>query len=378
MFLLALVACFFLLGFATPAHAMELGIQDQGADTQTLLDNAHVLGATTVRIVARPGQPHLEQVQAYRAAGLKVQAAILVKRQTTPQDVMSLVRSWRGMVGTVSVGNEPELNGVPACRYVWLVNRTLPRLKKMGITTGFLEVSPVAAFEYIHKIARCAGARRIRADFTGVHPYQFFSDPLGAPTEHSGVGTWLGLGNLGSFRRALRRAVLPSRLRATEFSYLVDGRYKIPMAKAAGLWPRAVKQARRWTDQLVIYGMGEVHDSSTWGSASLLDRYGRITVAYRALVKALGRDLPREPDVAPSPQGTLLTPLPDLSDVPAPVRPDVAHGASAPQDDPIVVVDPPMTDDGPAAPPQDSSPAADEPAVDPVPPPTPELTHAPA
>jgi hypothetical protein len=365
MFLLALVACFLLLGFATPAHAMELGIQDQGADTQTLVDSAHVLGATTVRIVARPGQPHLEQVQAYRAAGLKVQAAILVKRQTTSQDVMSLVRSWRGMVGTVSVGNEPELNGVPACTYARLFSRIAPRLKRMGLRVGFGEFSPVMAFEYIQKIARCHA--RLRADFTGVHPYQFFSDPLSRPTERSGVGTWLGLGNLRAFRARLAALHLPTRLHATEFSYLTTGRYKIPMAKAAGLWPRAVKQAQRWTDQLVIYGMGEVHGSSTWGSASLLDRYGRITVAYRALAKALGRELPPEPDVAPSPQGTLLTPLPDLSDIPAPVRSEAAHGASAPQDDPIVVVDPPMTDDGPAAPPQGSPPAADEPADTPLP-----------
>jgi hypothetical protein len=372
MFLLALVACFFLLGFAHKAEAFELGIQDQGADTQTLTANAHVLGATTVRIVARPGQPHLEQVQAYRAAGLKVQAAILVKRQTTSQDVMSLVRSWRGMVGTVSVGNEPELNGVPACTYARLFSRTAPRLKRMGLHVGFGEFSPVMAFEYIQKIGACRA--RIKADFTAVHPYQFFSDPLGLPTERSGVGTWLGLGNLGHFRSRAKHLGLPSRLRATEFSYLTTGRYKIPMSKAAGLWPRAVKQAQRWTDQLVIYGMGEVHDSSTWGSASLLDRYGRITLAYRALAKALGRDLPPEPDVAPSPQGTLLTPLPDLSDIPAPVPPDVAHGASAPQGDPIVVVDPPMTDDGPAAPPQDSPPAADEPAEPPLPTPDPTPT----
>jgi len=370
MFLLALVACFFLLGFAHKADAFELGIQDQGADTQTLITAAHQLGATSARIVARPGEPHLDQVRAYRAAGLNVQAAILVKRQTTSQDILSLVRSWHGMVRTVSVGNEPELNGVPACTYARLFSRVSPRLKKIGITVGFGEFSPVMAFEYIQKIARCHV--RIRAAFTAVHPYQFFSDPLGRPSERSGVGTWLGLGNLGGFRSALRRMDLPARLRATEFSYLTSGPYKIPMSKAAAFWPRAVQQAKRHVDQLVIYGLGEVHDSpqQTWGSASLLDRFGQATPAMQALAKALGRVLPQPPVVSPAPAGDLITPLPDLRDTWTPV-PEKAVGASSDPPAPLVDPAPSETPDEPQAPAaQDPPPPADEPAdipTDPTP-----------
>jgi hypothetical protein len=227
------------------ASAMSIGVQDQGADPATLKRVADDLGATTVRMVVRTQDPQADTVARYRAMGLTVQAAIVVKRQTTLAQVLNTVRAWHGMVRTVSVGNEPELNGVPACTYARLFSRTAPRLKRMGLRVGFGEFSPVMAFEYIQKIARCAGARRIRADFTAVHPYQFFSDPLSAPTERSGVGHWLGLGNLGPFKRALRALGLPRALRATEFSYLVDGRYKITMAKATALTPRGASPRGR-------------------------------------------------------------------------------------------------------------------------------------
>lgn len=350
------------------ANEMTIGIQDQGADQQALITNARLLGADTIRIIAKPGQPHLDQVTAYRQAGFKVQAAIVVKRQTTSQDIMSLIRSWRGMVQTVSVGNEPELNGLSACAYARMFRKVQTRIRRMGITLGFGEFSPAMAFEYIDQIARCHV--RIRADFTAVHPYQFFSDPLARPFERSGVGTWLGMGNLGDFRRALRRHALPHQIRATEFSYLTTGPYRISADRAASYWPRAVKQARKWADQLVIYGLGEVHDSSTWGSASLLDRFGLPTAAYRALAKALGRVLPPDQVPPPVPSGDLVSPPPDLEPVrpaliPAQVAPEVAQGASqsAPQDpdpQPVVIEDPPIA-------PQYPPPPADDPPVDPTP-----------
>lgn len=293
------------------AAAFTLGVHDQGADPAVVTTIADQLGARTVRIVATPDSPHASLVQDYRSRGLQVQAAILIKRTTTAGDIRGVMRAWRGAVRTVSIGNEPELNGVPACTYARLFTRTAAMIRREfpGTTIGFGEFSPAGSFEYIQRLARCH--RRVRADFTAVHPYQFFSDPLSAPTEKSGVGRWMGLGSLGAFKRALRKAGLPTRLRATEFSYLVSGPYKVTPAKAALLWPRAIKQARRWVDQLVVYGLGQVHDSSSWGSAALLDRFGRATPALQALAKALGRVLPApvEPPLAPA--GDLVTPLPD-------------------------------------------------------------------
>jgi hypothetical protein len=223
-----------------------------------------------------------------------------------------------------------------------------------GTTVGFGEFSPAMAFEYIQKIARCKPHVRIRAAFTGVHPYQFFSDPLGGPTEKSGVGTWLGLGNLGRFRSRLAHLGLPTKLRATEFSYLTTGRYKIPMSRAASYWPRAIKQASRYADQLVIYGIGEVHDtpSQSWGSASLVDRFGRATPALNALARALGRVIPLAQDPPPAPAGDLVTDLPNGSDHKIPLLPlvdagvdegSIGAGAATDEDDPDPVSDPPSS-----------------------------------
>lgn len=330
------------------AHGMTIAVQDQGADPTVVQRTAQDMGANTVRIVVTTQDPHAELVKTYRDLGLNVQAAIVVKRTTTPAQVLQTVRAWKGMVRTVSVGNEPELNGVSACRYARIFSASYKRLKKTGITVGFGELSPVRAFEYINDIARCHV--RIRADFTAVHPYQFFSDPLGAPTERSGVGTWLGMGNLGRLRSVLRRHAFPSRLRATEFSYLVDGRYKVSMAKATSMWPRAVKQARKHVQQLVIYGLGTV-PAGTWGSAALLDSNGRRTPAYVALARALGRTLQpeHEPPVPSSgllPDGTTdhwqvvevpVVPATDAKND----EPDKGDGASVQEPDEVDDVEPP-------------------------------------
>src|SRR5215207_9511659 len=164
MFLLLLVAAFFALGFIHQAEAMELGIQDQGADPAVLQRTAQDLGATSVRIVVKTDDPQAELVERYTAMGLKVQAAIVVKKTTTPAQVLATVRAWRGMVRTVSVGNEPELNGVPACTYARLLARTTPVLRRQGLRVGWGEFSPVRAFEYVREVSRCHV--RIRADFT--------------------------------------------------------------------------------------------------------------------------------------------------------------------------------------------------------------------
>jgi hypothetical protein len=354
MFLLLLVGAFILFGFSPPAEAMELGIQDQGADPAVVQRTAQDLGATSVRIVVTTEDPQIELVERYRSLGLKVQAAIVVKKTTTPARVMATVRAWRGMVRTISVGNEPELNGVPACTYARLFARTAPALRRQGIRVGFGEFSPVRAIEYVREVSRCH--ERIRADFTAVHPYQFFSDPLGSPTEKSGLGTWLGLGNLGGFARALRRGGLPRRLRATEFSYLVDGRYKVTMAKATAMWPRAIKQARKHVEQFNLYGLGVV-PAGTWGSAALLDAHGRRTPAYLAIAKALGRTLRPEHVQVPPPPITGLLPDGTTEHWPAPldvrpidVDPPKGEGASkdpVPEEPPTDAPEAPVVDDEP-------------------------------
>lgn len=352
---------------ASSAGAFQVAVQDQGASVDVLHDLATQLGTRTVRIVARPGQPNAELVRDYHQRGLRVQAAILVKRDTTPGDVRAVIRAWHGQVRTISIGNEPELNGVPACTYARLFARAsaLIRREFPGTRIGFGEYSPLG-FEQPAKTARCHV--RIRADFTGVHCYQFNSDPLAPPTERTGYGRWLGLGSLGAFKRELRRAHLPSRLRCTEFAYLVSGPYRISMARASSLWPRAVRQARRHVEQLVVYGAGVVHDQSRWGSASLLDAFGRSTPALQALARALGRTY-RDTQPPPAPAGDLITALPDgapmrAQPLPVPV-PDVAAGAAT--DPPAPVLEPDAPADPPAPDPEPEPAPADPPALEAAP-----------
>lgn len=304
------------------AVAFHVGVQDQGVDAPGLTAAAGLLGASTVRIIARPGEPHVELVRAYRAAGLTVQAAIQLKRESTPGDVRGLLRAWAGQVSTVSIGNEPELNGVKACTYARLFRRAsaLIRREHPGVRVGFGELSPTDPLGYTRAVTRCPGPR-LRADFWAVHPYQFHSDPL-APASYErsmgkGIRTWLGIGDLSKAHRMLHSRAVRSRLatprgralpiRATEFAYLITGGYATTAAKAATLWPRAIQQARRWTEQLIVYGLGPVHDTSSWGSAALIDRAGRRLPAFTTLARALGRTLP--------------------TDLPADVPPVVASGA---------------------------------------------------
>ena len=286
-------------GFAvSEASALDIGVQDQGAAPSAVQAVYGALGAKSVRVVVRAGDPQTALVREYRSRGMTVQAAVLVKRSTTPQQIAHTVASWDGMVRTVSIGNEPELNGLPACSYVRLYRATYRLLHRMGIRVGFGEFSP-ARMEYIAQALKCVGAR-LRMDYLAVHPYQFFSDPLRSPTEHSGVGTWIGLGSLGKVRQIMRRAGLKhTPIACTEFTYLVSGRYRVAPDKTAWLIPRAIKQARKWCRSLTWYGIGAVSDGGSWGSGSLLDRFGRRLPGYLALARALGRTLPDE--VLPTP-----------------------------------------------------------------------------
>lgn len=337
-------------GFAvSEASALDMGVQDQGAAPSALEAVYGALGASSVRIIVRPGDPQTALVREYRSRGMTVQAAILVKRDTTPQQISHTVASWDGMVRTVSIGNEPELNGLPACSYVRLYRATYRILHRLGIRVGFGEFSPVKR-EYIAQALRCAGGR-LRMDYLAVHPYQFFSDPLQPSTEKSGVGTWTGLGDLGKLRRLMaRNGQKRTPIACTEFSYMVSGRYRVTPEKSAWLAPRAVKQAGRWCSQLVWYGIGAVHDGGSWGSAMLLDRFGRRLPGYDALARALGRVLPDE--VLPSP--LVETVAPTSPDGTGDLVPLPAQKAQAEQIEPPVVV--------PAEPEDEPGPSDEEPA----------------
>lgn len=335
---------------SSPAYAMELALQDQGADEATLSRVAGDLGVATIRVIASPAHPQLDLIRSYRASGFRVQVAILLKRQDSAGDVRGLMRKWQGAVGTVSIGNEPELNGLTPCHYASLYSSTRRMIKHefSGVKIGFGEFSPAQPLDYLQRALKCG--TRLRADFAAIHPYQFFSDPMGSPSERSGVGTWVGLGNLWRFRRELRGMGSPP-IRCTEFSYLVTGKYKIPVARAASYWPRAIIQARRYCQQLVIFGLGCVGDNSNWGSAALLSCTGVGTSALERIANTLGRSLQVYPSTGVDDRADddLLPGGPDQAEGQSP--PLVAHAASP--DPPQEVVN-------------------DSPAVDPVPSPVPE------
>lgn len=347
-------ACMAAAGVST-ADAMTLGIQDQGAAPSAVQAVYGALGAKSVRIVVRPGDPQTALVREYRSRGMTVQAAVLVKRTTSPQDIAHTVAAWDGMVRTASIGNEPELNGLPACTYVRLYKRTHRLLKRMGIRVGLGEFSPVNR-EYIVKAL--TGCGKVRMDYLAIHPYQFFSDPLQASTERSGVGTWTGIGDLTRVRALMRRAGLKrTPIACSEFTYLVSGRYKVTPEKTAWLIPRAIKQASRWCSSLTWYGIGAVEGGS-WGSGALLDRFGRRLPGYLALARALGRILPSE--VLPSPlvESVSATSPDGIGDL-VPLAP-AAHDSHAEQvETPIEV---PADPDHPVDVPEDPAPV-----VEPIP-----------
>ena len=311
-----------LVGYAKANAAMTLGVQDQGADPAALAQVVGDLGAKTVRVVASPQEPQTALVRRYHAQGMNVQAAILVKKTTTAGDIRGVMRQWHGMVRTVSVGNEPDLNGVPAGTYarLWRASYRMIRREFPGVRVGLGEFSP-ARGEYAVQVAkRLKGARPA---FVAWHPYQFLSDPMAAPTERSGVGSWVGLGNLPAWTRKIAAAGVKAPAYCTEFSYLVDGRYRTP--RATELWARAIVRAKRVCGQLIIYGLGCV-PKGTWGSAALLDCNGRRAPAFLAIARALGRTLGPEHPLTPTgllPDGHATDRTPPL-----PMR-DTATGASS-------------------------------------------------
>lgn len=346
------------------ADAFEVAVHDQGAPTAVVTDVAGQLGATTVRIVARPGEPHLEQVRAYQAAGLRVQAAVIVKRWTTPGDIRALLRAWGGQVSTVSVGNEPELNGLHACTYARLYQRAyrLIRREFPGVRVGLREASPFDVVPYTQRMRDCRGVGRVRADFFAIHPYCPDGDPL-APCKTQFRGGYTGIGDLARVTRFLRArgtrrwlstprgASLP--LRITELSYFA-GR-----GDTAWLWPRAVAQARKHAQQLVVYGLGPVHERSAWPSAALLDRFGAATPSLHALARALGRrlhparalapagDLVTVPPAGEEPQAPVVAHATGVTEDPAPVRPMETPDEGGLSDEPAPVTAPAGSDPAP-------------------------------
>lgn len=304
--LIAIIAT--LLVLPAQAEAFQLVLQDQGADPAVLATTASLLGIQTARVVVKTDNPRASLVQSYRAMGLRVQGAIVVKRWTTAGDIRGVLQAWGSDVKTVSIGNEPELNGITSCDYVRLYRRAyrLIRREFPGTKVGFGEFSPGQPLETLKEMLECPGPR-LRADYLGHHPYQFWSDPLAPPTtERDWNGwqqpNWIGLGNLSRLKRALVQAKArlstpggrPLQIDCTEFQYLLTGRYRISQARAAYLWPRAIRQAKRRCRTLVIYGIGHTGSHSNWGSSSLLDRHGRRLPPFVALADALGRVLPPE------------------------------------------------------------------------------------
>jgi hypothetical protein len=359
------------------ASALQIGVQDQGVGPDALMAVGGLLGASDARLVVRPSDPQAGLVSEYRERGMRVQAAIVVKRDTTAGDIRSVMRAWHGQVRTVSIGNEPELNGVPACTYARLYRRTYALIRREfpGVHVGFGEFSPNGAVEYSSAVMRCKGPR-LRADFWGWHAYQPAVDPLDpGNTQRTGAtyawthgqeaGYW-GIGKAGRIHRYLASRATRKRLstragralpiRITEFSYLVSGRYAITQQRAAWLWPRAVRQARKWAQQLVIYGTGPVAAGS-WGDASLIGRDGRRLPGFVALARALGRILPPEHE---PPVPVVPGPLPGLPDVPP-----LAHGEGKAESTVVPEPERPIEEAPVAEPePDTSEPAPDQPAPD--------------
>jgi hypothetical protein len=257
-----LAAIAFLL-LAAPAHALELGIQDDSATTTTQQRDAWAagVGATWERTIAYIGQPGTaDRIRAAHAAGHRIILTVgglgtLTRRPSFAaalRYIATLPRADR-----YTIGNEPDLDGTNPCAYQrgWMKARRI-----LGRRLLFGDFSPHIPVTYT-LAARACGPLPGHLDMA-VHPYQS-DDPL-APAhadcnQQRSCFSQGALGSLGSARTTLRHAGLRVTWWLDEFGYgSVTGTSD---AQAALLWPRAIHRAEAVDAQVLVVYMAQ---GPTW------------------------------------------------------------------------------------------------------------------
>lgn len=249
-------AVVFSLFVATSAQALELGVHDDGRlrshDPTTLFDDGHRIHAQWVRIVTGLGEPWTAQkIRDAHTAGFKVILTIGGNGTPTPHPSAAATLRWINQLPAAdryTWTNEADWVGPTPCLY----RRGWMRLRRqLGHRLLWGDFSPIAPVRFT-AAARACGPLPYHLD-VAVHPYQP-DDPL-APTSFS---MWAegAMGNLGHARRALQGMGIRVTWWLTEFGYgqKLGRAGDITDARAAWLWPRAIKRAEQLHAKvLVVY-----------------------------------------------------------------------------------------------------------------------------
>lgn len=246
---ICLAAALFLLLPGT-ASALQLGVQDDGEPGSTVLANTDLIGGTWTRTTVYVGQRGVAQrIRDAHAEGKRIILTVGGVGTITPRPTSGqLLRYVRSLPRADKYGviNEPDLLGLDPCVYRrrWLIVRRV-----LGSRLGWGDFSPHAPLTYTQAALRCGRLPR-HLDFL-LHPYDS-GDPLrpAAALTVGGNDFEGGLSQLSYARRWLRRSLGISVVWwLDEFGYAAGS---VPDGRAAWLWPRAIRQARRQGARVLI------------------------------------------------------------------------------------------------------------------------------
>jgi hypothetical protein len=237
----ALLALAVLALLPASAHALELGVQDDGRPSSQVLQDVSDLSGGWTRTVAYVGQPGVAQrIRDAHQAGQKIILTVggtgTLTRKPTAQQVLAYIRSLP-QADRYTAWNEPDLSGIKPCTYMrrWKTVR-----RSLGTRLLFGDFSPHAPLTYTAAARKCG---KLPAKLgVALHPY-YPTDPLAARCDWQG-----GICNLGRIQRAMRGMGVRAELWLDEFGYMAA----IGDQRIAWLWPRAIRQATRHHAKVLI------------------------------------------------------------------------------------------------------------------------------
>lgn len=265
------------------AHAdFALGAADAPYPAPSSMMAQQLLGATVSRIVIDPtvplGPTYDAAVQMRRAAGLQPQFVVggMATKANRPSDLQLVARATVATFKrypdaySVSMFNEPDLAGVPVCRYARVFRDTYRTLKSLGAQRVLLgEVMANTTTDWLRAWHDC---HEPAGDGFAWHGYGLIPTLPGAPMH------W------GSVARLSRSMGLEPYV--TEFGVPTRGAYAKTQQQAAAIWSDALGRADAiGVQELVVYHVSEAGGQSRWDT-SLVDSHGHPRLAFATIAAA--------------------------------------------------------------------------------------------
>lgn len=278
----ALLALLALAVSPASAQALELGISDNQAPLEQRTQWATSINATWERLIVSVGEPDVAaRIRATHAAGRNV--ILTVGGLGTSTRRPSFTRALRYIrtlprADRYTIGNEPDLDGVRPCVYR---NGWMKARRVLGHRLLWGDFSPHHPLQFTQRAANC-GRLPKHLDMA-IHPYQT-ADPLAPSPIATTDDREYSEGGIGRLKGAAgwlhRNAGVRVRWWITEFGYLAQRASEngitfagVTDQRAAWLWPRALRQARRVRAKvLVIY----TAQGPTWDTRPGLQAWAAI------------------------------------------------------------------------------------------------------